>query len=55
MVQLVAKKGNIHLVKYARGLYAVEKITESVGMTLKMSGSKKEIVDFYESVTSKNK
>jgi hypothetical protein len=47
MMKTLARKGNINLVKFENGLYAVEKITKSVGMTIKMSESKEEIVEFF--------
>jgi hypothetical protein len=49
-MKVIARNGNIHLVKYKSGLYAVEKITKSIGMTLKASESKKEMVSFYKSI-----
>jgi hypothetical protein len=48
VVKTIARNGNIHLVKYKSGLYAVEKITKSIGMTLKVSENKKEMINFYE-------
>ncbi|MEH7246476.1 hypothetical protein V7114_06710 [Neobacillus niacini] len=50
---VLARKGNINLVKYESGLYTVDKITKSVGMSLKASENKEEIVEFFASHVKK--
>jgi hypothetical protein len=47
MITVLARKGNINLVKYECGLYTVDKITKSIGMSLKASENKEEIVEFF--------
>lgn len=49
-VQALARKGNIYLVKYSNDFYGVEKITSSVGMGLKYSSDKIEVVDFFSEI-----
>ena len=47
LMTVLAKKGNIQLVKYDWGLYSVEKCTKSIGMGIFTSDNKVDVVNFF--------
>ena len=47
ITNILARKGNVCLVKYESGLYAVEKITKASGTTITASANKEAVVNFF--------
>lgn len=47
MINILARKGTINLVKYDNGLYAVDKITKSIGMSHFVSENKEDAINAF--------
>ena len=50
MVGIIATKGKYQFCKYESGLYTVDKVTKSVGMTVKASFNRAEVETFFNSL-----
>ena len=49
-MKILARKGVINFVKYANGLYGVERITDGFAFGIKYSFNKEEIIDIFNEI-----
>ena len=53
MLNTIATKGNYRFCEYEGGLYTVDKITKSVGMTVKAGFDREEVKAFFDGLENK--